>query len=96
MPWFLMPTLCHLVAEERPRAALKAASFPDLTVMLQDYLKFQWTVFDTCGSWADKQVGDKPRHCLDIVKKGCLLIGGPLSITINFSCFEVMISVLGH
>ena len=53
---FLMPALCHLVAEEKARAALKAKHF-DLTAMLHDYLEFQWTVFDACGSWADKQVG---------------------------------------
>ena len=52
---FLMPALCHLVAEEKARAALKAHF--DLTAMLHDYLEFQWTVFDACGSWADKQVG---------------------------------------
>ena len=56
---FLMPALCHLVAEEKARAALKAGSFPDLTGMLQDYLEFQWTVFDASGSWADKQVGSR-------------------------------------
>ena len=42
--------------------------------MLHDYLEFQWTVFDACGSWADKQVGiDIDKFIDKIGKEGCLL-----------------------
>ena len=51
---FLIPGMCHLVAEDRPRKIILDMKMHET---LHAYLSYHWTIFDSFKSWLQKHVG---------------------------------------
>jgi len=49
---FLLPALCHLVAEEKSRQILLDMKIQEI---LYTYLSYHWTIFDSYKKWLDEQ-----------------------------------------
>ena len=60
---FLLPALCHLVAEDRPRRIVIKMKLEEI---LHVYLAYHWSIFDCFKSWLKQQVLKTlaPRLCL--------------------------------
>jgi len=50
---FLLPALCHLVAEDKPR---KIVMDMKLHETMHTYLAYHWSIFDSFKSWLQQQV----------------------------------------
>ena len=50
---FLIPGMCHLVAEDRPRKIILDMKMHET---LHAYLSYHWTIFDSFKSWLQKHV----------------------------------------
>jgi len=49
---FLLPALCHLIAEEKSRQILLDMKIQEI---LYTYLSYHWTIFDSYKKWLDEQ-----------------------------------------
>jgi hypothetical protein len=50
---FLLPALCHLIAEEKSRQILLDMKIQEI---LYTYLSYHWTIFDSYKKWLEEQV----------------------------------------
>ncbi len=50
---FLLPALCHLVAEDKPRTIVMEMKLHET---LYTYLSFHWSIFDSFKHWLKEQV----------------------------------------
>merc|ERR1712211_117379 len=49
---FLLPALCHLIAEEKSRQILLDMKIQEI---LYTYLSYHWTIFDSYKKWLEEQ-----------------------------------------
>ena len=51
---YLLPALCHLVAEDKSRKILMDLKIHET---LYTYLSFHWSIYDSYKHWLEEQVG---------------------------------------
>ena len=50
---FLLPALCHLVAEDKSRRIVLKLKLDEI---MHVYLAYHWSIFDSFKSWLNQQV----------------------------------------
>ena len=68
---FLVPGMCHLVAEDKPRKIILDMKMHET---LFTYLSYHWTIFDSHKNWLKEQVRffifiKKPENVLKVAQK---------------------------
>eukprot|EP00094_Tigriopus_californicus_P007014 TCALIF_06753-PA protein Name:"Similar to Neurochondrin Neurochondrin homolog (Drosophila melanogaster)" AED:0.06 eAED:0.07 QI:0/0.33/0.28/0.85/0.83/0.85/7/4/777 len=54
---FLLPALCHLIAEDKSRQVLLTINIHE---QLYAYLVYHWSIFECCKDWVQQQDSDGP------------------------------------